>query len=307
MPILFCNVGWMEYYNGIDGDFLKRGGSHNDHSIGHEVCNFTKSGRMCYGYVQSTGRMRIEKIGAKKDAESVDGVTVVWTAGPDAGGTAVVGWYENATVYRESQSIPNPSSRHLKNGIDTFRISALAKNCRLLSLAERVVMIPRGVKGGIGHSNVWYADRPESAELVAKVLRFIGGSSKIRLPPDVDLNFSSRENDCRLITHLRRERNPKIVRMKKAEVLAQTGALRCCICDFDFKPVYGVDFCEVHHIVPLSKADGVVETTLDDLAIVCSNCHRILHLGKSMPSLKRLREDVLRGRRLMGKKNSKVG
>ena len=41
MTILFCNVGWMESYNGIDGDILSRGGAFNDHSIGHEVCNFT--------------------------------------------------------------------------------------------------------------------------------------------------------------------------------------------------------------------------------------------------------------------------
>lgn len=25
MTILFCNVGWMESYNGIDGDILSRG------------------------------------------------------------------------------------------------------------------------------------------------------------------------------------------------------------------------------------------------------------------------------------------
>ncbi len=25
MPLIFCNVGWMQYYNGIDGDSIARG------------------------------------------------------------------------------------------------------------------------------------------------------------------------------------------------------------------------------------------------------------------------------------------
>jgi len=34
---------------------------------------------------------------------------------------------------------------------------------------------------------------------------------------------------------------------------------------------------EVHHIVPLSETVGVRRTTLDDLAVLCANCHRLIH------------------------------
>ena len=30
-------------------------------------------------------------------------------------------------------------------------------------------------------------------------------------------------------------------------------------------------------IVPLSETDGVRRTTLDDLAVLCANCHRLIH------------------------------
>ena len=34
---------------------------------------------------------------------------------------------------------------------------------------------------------------------------------------------------------------------------------------------------EVHHIVPLASREGIVRTTVDDLALLCANCHRLVH------------------------------
>ena len=82
MPLIFCNIGWMKNYNGISGDSIESGGKYNQHSIGHEVCNFTNNNGNVYGYVQPVGEtIKIEKIGASKKDEKIDGVTVVWTAG----------------------------------------------------------------------------------------------------------------------------------------------------------------------------------------------------------------------------------
>jgi 5-methylcytosine-specific restriction enzyme A len=45
--------------------------------------------------------------------------------------------------------------------------------------------------------------------------------------------------------------------------------------------VYGTElgegFIECHHRSPLSELDKPTKTTLDDLALVCSNCHSMLH------------------------------
>jgi 5-methylcytosine-specific restriction enzyme A len=288
MPILFCNVGWMNKYNGIAGDSIERGGKYNNHSIGHEVCNFTNNQGVIFGYVQPVGdSIKIEKLGASKKDEKIEGVTIVWTAGPDSGGTVVVGWYEDATVYRDLQSIPKPNALQTRNGVTSYRVKAQFNKVTLLPIEQRELIIPRAVKGGIGQSNVWFADKEESQELVNRVQELIKNGSTSTLP-DVDQNKSIIEGNPRLVAHLRRERNAAIVKQKKSAVLKATGKLCCEVCGFDFKEVYGEigeGFCEVHHLQPLSKADGKVITELKDLAIICSNCHRIIHRLDPMPSI----------------------
>ena len=83
--------------------------------------------------------------------------------------------------------------------------------------------------------------------------------------------------------HLLRERNPLAVRRKKERVQRVCGHLNCQVCGFDFREVYGGlgdGFAECHHCVPLSKLPGHTLTRLADLAIVCANCHRMLHRSK---------------------------
>jgi len=277
----------MEKYDGLAGDSLERGGKYNLHSVGHEVCNFTKNRGFVYGYVQPVGEaINIDKLGASRNDEKIEGVTVVWTAGPTSGGTVVVGWYEDATVYRSLQPIPRPNAIQRKNGVETYRVKALWERSVLLPVSNRHLLIPRAVKGGIGQSNVWFAAQKESEQIVRRVIKLINeGSTDL---PDVDQVTSMVEGNPRLVAHLRRERNATLVKMKKAEALKATGKLCCEICGFDFKLFYGAigeGFCEVHHLLPLSKADGIVETDLKDLAIVCSNCHRIIHRSVPMSTI----------------------
>lgn len=299
MPLIFCNVGWMNKYNGISGDSIERGGKYNQHSIGHEVCNFTNNRGILYGYVQPVGEtIKIEKIGASKKDDQIDGVTVVWTAGPESGGTVVVGWYEDATIYRNLQRIATPNALQRKNGVTSYRVKAPTNKAVLLPIEERELIIPRAVKGGIGQSNVWFADKEESQEIVNQVMALISSGGTAALP-DVDQSKSIQEGNPRLIAHFRRERNAAIVKTKKALVLKSTGKLCCEVCGFDFKDRYGDigdGFCEVHHIRPLSKSDGEVKTELKDLAIICSNCHRIIHRTEPMLSIEDLSKHLRRNR-----------
>lgn len=59
---------------------------------------------------------------------------------------------------------------------------------------------------------------------------------------------------------------------------------KCMACGFDFEKKYGKrgkGFIEVHHLTPVSELDS--NTKVDpktDLAVVCSNCHRIIHRKK---------------------------
>lgn len=298
MKIMFCNIGWMNHYNGIDGDSIERGGKYNQHSIGHEVCNFSNNAGTFYGYVQPTGQIKVEKLGANNNDDFANGVTVVWTAGPKSGGTVVVGWYKDATVYREAQMLEKQSDIQKKNGVSTYRITAPADKAVLLPVEHRELIIPRAVKGGIGQSNVWFADKEESQEIVNRVISLIN-DGVIPAIPDVDQSQSILEGNPRLVVHLRRERNLAIIKAKKDAILQATGKLCCEACGFDFKEIYGEfgdGFCEVHHLQPLSKADGVVKTELRDLAIVCSNCHRIIHRTDQMLSVSSLAKHLQRQR-----------
>jgi len=177
MKFLFCNIGWMEHYEGLKKkDRIVGGGAYvTEHGIGHEVCNFSPIGRNCYGYVQFFGdRISLKRIGAKPSEDRVHGITVVWTAKRPSGGRVIVGWYKNATVFREFQEIPKPSTVHKRNKIQYFLVKAPADQIELLPIDQRTFEIPRG-PGYPGRQNIWYADNPKSEELKKRVESLISG------------------------------------------------------------------------------------------------------------------------------------
>jgi len=117
--------------------------------------------------------------------------------------------------------------------------------------------------------------------------------------PDIDLPATGTEGAARLVSHLRRERNRALVEAKKVATLDAKGGLCCEVCGFDFSAAYGAlgeGFCEVHHLVPLSASSEPITTTLNDLAVLCSNCHRIIHRSTPMLSVAELSKVVARGR-----------
>jgi 5-methylcytosine-specific restriction protein A len=80
--------------------------------------------------------------------------------------------------------------------------------------------------------------------------------------------------------HKYRERVPAIVIRKKNQAIGRFGKLNCEACTFEFEPFYGEignGYIECHHRTPLYRFKIDTTTTLDDLALVCSNCHRMLH------------------------------
>lgn len=92
--------------------------------------------------------------------------------------------------------------------------------------------------------------------------------------------------------HTSRERNRSAVERKKANVLSVEGRLACEACGFDFEKVYGElgsGFAECHHTLPLAEAASSRVTRLADLAIICANCHRMMHRSHPMKSIDELR------------------
>lgn len=162
-------------------DQISGGGSFvKEEGIGHEVCNFHSHKGTVYGYVQpargqrsaSAGSIKLENIvngNASKDDDSVEGVLVIWTAKRPEGGTVVVGWYKNATVFREYQRFKSVSALHSKNGLYGYRIHVRAEDAKLLPVDERTYQIQRKTQGSIGQSNVWYGDSKIGREIAADI------------------------------------------------------------------------------------------------------------------------------------------
>ena len=97
------------------------------------------------------------------------------------------------------------------------------------------------------------------------------------------------EGDGRARTHLRIERNRKLVaRVKKLK------GCRCEACDMSFSERYGelgVDFIEAHHLVPFSqlKGNAIPLDPVADFAVLCANCHRMVHRMKDIADINGLR------------------
>ena len=142
--MIFFNIGWMEFYKGQSAkDQIQGGGSYvQEEGMGHEVCNFAAHRGTVYGYVQppkakgqpGEGQIRIERIGGDQ-ADFVTNVLVVWTATRPEGGTVVVGWYKNATVYRYYQEFHNTPALHEKNDL---RGTGLRQRAKMQERASRV-------------------------------------------------------------------------------------------------------------------------------------------------------------------------
>ena len=84
-------------------------------------------------------------------------------------------------------------------------------------------------------------------------------------------------------THNIRERNGLLVKKKKRETLTNSGKLVCESCGFDFAAKYGkigYGFAECHHNKPVSELKPGEKTRLTDLAILCANCHRMIHIAR---------------------------
>ena len=179
--IVFFNTGWMDFYRGISNDPIVGGGKHVDkEGWGGEMYNFKNYEGNVFGYVQpkidkkyqNPSTIKIEKIGASKSDEKIEGATVVWTARhPNNGGTYIVGWYLNATIYRYEQMLPKKAKRKYKDIELGYYVTAKVQDVRLLSVDERVVSIRRQEKSWMGQSNVWYAEN--NSEFVKLVISYI--------------------------------------------------------------------------------------------------------------------------------------
>lgn len=153
-----------------------------------------------------------------------------------------------------------------------------------------------GLTGG-GHreEEVWHRFANDPQALAAAVERITatadGNAPTLLAEEDED---EAVEGRILFRLHRVRERDPSLVKRKKAAAQRRGGRLACEVCNIDFARTYGPlgeGFIECHHTLPLATA-GTRTTALDDLALVCPNCHRMLHRSHEPLSIAGLRAIV---------------
>ena len=96
------------------------------------------------------------------------------------------------------------------------------------------------------------------------------------------------EGQKHLKLHMEVERNKKLRDAKVSDFLSKNGAIYCEVCLFRFTETYSFlesDIIEVHHIVPLSKLTKSTKVTINDLILLCANCHLAIHQGDAENNL----------------------
>lgn len=93
--------------------------------------------------------------------------------------------------------------------------------------------------------------------------------------------------------HMHRERDSQISKKAKARRLKIDRHLKCDACGFSFRKMYGprgAGFIEAHHTIPLSELSGTTTTKISDFAMLCSNCHRMIHRSRPWMQLKDIKK-----------------
>ena len=95
------------------------------------------------------------------------------------------------------------------------------------------------------------------------------------------------------------QRNPRLIQQAK-----EVYGCVCQVCEFDFAKTYGIlgqDFAEVHHLNPLSERPpeewtAAVQTNIAEVAVLCANCHRMIHRRRPVLSISQLKALVFPSR-----------
>lgn len=291
--IFFCNISYMDHYNGtVIGDPPRSGGEYpKSHKDCGEKWNFYLWDDGYYRGFVETGYREGYKEGQKKnnpkkinlsnfgkeykDLGKIEHVTVVFCSMRKGIGSVIVGWYKDATIYKDRQDHPGITFG--------YNLMAYSSNCVLLDENDRNYPVPRASgpkekRFGFGRCNYWFANEDAAKDYVNAVLNYIDSYTGETMPTEIyqsgEEYVESGGKKTIQINHY--ERNSKA-----REACLKLQGHKCAICGFDAKAVYGDEYegkIHVHHVVPISERgiDYVINPQTD-LIPVCPNCHMILH------------------------------
>jgi len=96
------------------------------------------------------------------------------------------------------------------------------------------------------------------------------------------------EGENKYSIHLLIERSKSLRQSKIEKFIEEHGSIFCELCQINMKTTYPwltMDYIEVHHIVPLSELNEPTCNSLEDLVLLCPNCHMAVHQGSAQDNL----------------------
>lgn len=269
LPVLFVHIGWSVFYDGtetvIGGHKYIR--EHPGRPVGESKA-----------FIEQRGLFRC---GAGYGAVLAQPLHIVFVAtDPADNKIKAVGVYASASM-----------KRRVDNWYEAQSVAATR-----IPVDERqpIATWPKGQ--GMRR---WARRNGNRGRAHVGLLQFFLALSQGKKLPSVNFgpaeDEDSYEGEVKKLLVRHRKREHKLRKRKIAVALQENdGRLVCEVprCGFDFHRQYGelgVGFAEVHHKKPLSNAPlRGHKVTLSDLAIVCANCHRMIHVGGQCRSLETL-------------------
>ena len=252
MKILFCRIGWCKYYNGDRKDKPMRGGSYNKEKLGHEIYNFKDYNGRYYGFVYST--IDIATNFGEEDNIKTENVLVVWVSSHKSGGSVIIGWYNNATVYRNFQAVPDDvmSERSMKK-YNSYIISS--DDAVLLPENERDYSIKKSFR------MIWYGNDEENR----KVCDYIIYKSRVS---QIEKGLSDIEG----------KEKEAIVKVRINQDKFRDGLIKkygkCCLCG-----VSNENLLIESHLKPWSVSNNQEKVDLNNGLLLCPNHDKLVDSG----------------------------
>ena len=179
--ILLCRVSWMQDYRGLEERIHSNAAWVRKRDSVARNLQFPAFKGQSIGFVQFRGSMKIERLDLRR-GRLVSPVTVIWTAPRKGGGVYVVGWYRDATVYRDMWETPNDRRRVTPGAhsrLCSWSITASNKNVHLVEPDDRWFEIPTKF---VSQSlfNYLTPDSVAAITLRKRLLNLVNGQQELR-------------------------------------------------------------------------------------------------------------------------------
>ena len=114
------------------------------------------------------------------------------------------------------------------------------------------------------------------------------------LPVEIAADITGKEGRLLVRMHVYKERDRQFAATAKKHYKTKNGGkLVCEACGLDPFKLYGADgerCIEAHHKIPIEELQPDSITRIDEMAMVCASCHRIIHSKKPCLTIDEVRK-----------------